>query len=725
MYKKLTTSLSHCVVSALLLSSVSFGFARFDEGMFTPDQIATLNLKKKGLKIRPEEIYNPAGGGLTDAVIRLSIGCTAEFVSPVGLILTNHHCGFDALVSASTPGNDLVENGFKADNRSGEIPAKGYSVFITQRVEDVTAKVRAGTDSLSGDALTAALKKNTDELQAAEQSKAPKGSTIRIQMLNNGFFHYLYQTMQIKDIRVVYAPPRNIGVFGGDPDNFEWTRHTGDFTFLRAYTAPDGSSADYSPSNIPYKANRFLTMNIGGLKENDFVFVLGYPGGTTRYRESQSIEFARDANFPFLASWLDARSRALRLIGESDEKKRIELQSEIANFDNARKVYDGGQWRLRRAGVVEKRKAEEARFAAWVAADPERQRKYGTVLSELAAVSAESNRFAKRDVIVRRIPDATMPMFRAIVQAVSEGKMLSETERADKLAELNAALKDRDRVYEREMLKYFLKAFADLPEGQKFEGAENLFKSLEGSGRRAAEAAFAETVADGTYWTPETVAALYGPQTMDFRPERDNVRGFATALAQEKAASNGRAAAFASKIDRLRLLYQQGLSEMRGIRPYPDANSTLRFSFGNIKGYSPRESEFRTPFTTIKGMIEKDTGIRPFDMPQKLKDLQAARDFGRFGEGDSVVVNFLSTNDIIGGNSGSPILNGNGEQVGLCFDGNYEGLGNDFFYDPEANRTISVDIRFVLFVTEKFGGAGWILNEMKIVGGPKVRGATN
>lgn len=716
-FRKSATSI--VLVFAVMVSSVSFALARFDEGMYTPDRIATLDLKKRGLKIRPEEIYNPNGGGLSEAVVRLSVGCTAEFVSPEGLILTNHHCGFDALVSASTPSNDIVENGFRTDSRAGEIQAKGYSVFITERVSDVTAQIRQGTDGLAGEALAAAFKKNIDTLQASEQAKAPAGSTIRIQTLNNGYFHYLYQTKQIKDVRVVYAPPRNIGVFGGDPDNFEWTRHTGDFTFLRAYVAPDGSAAEFSPNNVPYKPKRFLTMNIGGLKDNDFVFVLGYPGGTTRYRESQSIEYARDVNFPFLWNWLNARSAALRLIGQGDEAKRIEFQSDIANFDNSRKVYQGGEWRIRQANVVEQRRAEEERFAKWIAADPARQQKYGTVLQDLVAASADSNKLARLDVLVRRIPDATMPVLRQIFAAANNSKPLSDAERAAKVAEIRDSFKDREPIYEREMIKFFLKAFSELPEGQKFEGAENLFGKLQGAARRDAEEKFAANIAQGAFWTPENIAALYGPRTMDYRPDRDDPIAFAVSLGKARNAANARATEFASKIDRLRLIYQQGLAEMRGITPYPDANSTLRFTFGNIKGYSPREAEFRTPFTTIKGMMEKDTGVNPFDMPQKLKDLHAAKDFGRFGSGDSVVVNFISTNDIIGGNSGSPVLNGNGEQVGLVFDGNYEGLGNDMYYDPDFNRTISVDIRYVLFVTEKFGNAGWILNEMKIVGGPK------
>lgn len=710
---------------AMCLSTFSFSFAAPapDEGMYTPEQIAKLGLAKRGLKIKPIDIYNPAGGGLTDAVIRLSIGCTAEFVSPDGLILTNHHCGFDALVSASTPDRDLVEKGFKADNRAGEISAKGYSIFVTNRVQDVTAKVRGGTEALTGDALAAALKTNADELQAAEQEKAPAGSTIRIQALNSGFFYYLYQTSQIKDVRVVYAPPRNIGVFGGDPDNFEWTRHTGDFTFLRAYTAPDGSSAEYSPNNVPLKPRKYLTMNIGGLKENDFVFVLGYPGGTTRYRESWSIEYARDANFPFLAKWLDALSQSLKQIGAADDEKRIAFQSDIANFDNSRKVFGGGAFRLRRAGVVQQRQEEERRLAAWIAQNPARQQKYGTVLSELKALSEESNAAAKRDVIIRRFPDPnSMPVFVQIVTAataVKQGKKLTSAERDVKRAEIAEALKDREPSHEREMLKFFFKAFDDLPAGQRFAAADQKFGGKTGKARRDAEAAFAAEIADGELVSSNKIDDIYEMSWQEIQKKHPFVAG----LVDERTALAGRTAKFGGSIDRLRLAYMQAMTQMKGVAtPYPDANSTLRFSYGNVKGYSPREAETLTPFTTLKGMIEKDTGENPFDAPQKLIDLQESRDFGRYGSGDSVVLNFLSTTDIIGGNSGSPILNGNGEQVGLCFDGNYEGLGNDFYYDPNYNRTISVDIRYVLFVTEKFGNAKWIVDEMRVVGAPRGRG---
>ncbi len=723
MRTKNTLTFSFILTVSILMSSVMPASA-FDEGMFTPDQIASLPLKKLGSKLRAEEIYNSAGGGLSEAIVRLSWptgGCTGEFVSPEGLILTNHHCGFDGVVTASTTEKDLIETGFKADNRAGEFPAKGYSITITERVEDVTAKVKTGTEGLSGDALNSALTKNAATLQSVEQTKAPAGTTIRIQMLNNGYYFYLYQTRQIKDIRVVYVPPRNIGVFGGDPDNFEWTRHTGDYSFLRAYVAADGTPAEYAANNVPYKPKKFLTISLNGLKENDFVMVLGYPGSTTRYREASSIQYARDASYPFLAGWLRARSDALKMIGETDEEKRIELQSDIASFDNAFKVYDGGALRLKLANVVEQRQAEEAQFTKWIAQNPERQKKYGHVLSEIAALTGESNKFAKRDVIVARIPEPGMGVFNQIYAAANQKKALSDQERQAKYDEIQKALADRETIYEREMLKFFLRSFAELPAGQKFDWAEQYFKDK--GNRKAAEAKFATDIAEGKYWNAETLAALYGPQTMEYRPERDDPRAFAIALAKEKEAAATRAAAFGSKIGPLRLLYEQGIAEMTGKVHYPDANSSLRFSYGYIKGYSPREAEFRTPFTTMKGMLEKDTGVNPFDMPPKLKELQAAKDFGRYGEGDSVVVNFLSTNDIIGGNSGSPVLNANGEQVGIVFDGNYEGLGNGFFYDPNRNRTISVDIRFVLFVTEKFGNAKWVVDEIKVAGQSKVAAA--
>ena len=542
--------------------------------------------------------------------------------------------------------------------------------------------------------------------------------------LYQGGLYHLYRYKKYTDVRLVFAPEFDVAFFGGDPDNFQWTRHTGDFTFLRAYTAPDGSAAEYSPTNVPFKPKKHLTINIGGLKENDFVFVLGYPGGTTRYRESWSIEYARDANFPFLERWLRALADTLRQIGSTDEEKRVELQSDIANFDNSRTVYGGGALRLRRANVLRQQQEEEARLAKWIGQDPSRQRRYGNLLSELQAASEESNAAAKRDVIVRRFPDPySMPVLGQIVAAataVKQGKKLSAEDKTKLLAQIKQAFAEREPVYEREMIKFFFREFDALPAGQRFDAYDKLVAGKTGQAKRNAESEFADKASTGTFTAPEKLVELYDLSWAEFETQHP----FVAALVDERAALAGRTAKFGSNIDQLRLLYTEAITQMNGIAtPYPDANSTLRFSYGNVKGYAPREAEIRFPFTTVKGMLEKDTGVNPFDAPQKMRDLQNAKDFGRYGEGDSVVLNFLSTADIIGGNSGSPVLNGNGEQVGLVFDGNYEGLGNDFYYDPDFNRTISVDIRYVLFVTEKFGNAKWVVDEMTVVGGTKARAA--
>lgn len=721
---------SFILLAAIVLSSVS-SLAAFDEGMFAPNQIASLNLRQKGLKIKPTDIYDPTSANdISEAVISLSVGCTAEFVSPQGLILTNHHCGFDALVSASSPGKDYGKDGYTATSVANELPAKGYSLSITNRVEDVTARVKQGTENLSGDALAQAIKANTEKIVAAEKARLGEGSNVEIRPVNSGVYYYLYGTTQIKDVRVVYAPPQMIGFYGGDPDNFEWSRHTGDFTFLRAYVAPDGKAAEYSPNNVPYKPKRFLTISLDGVKENDFTFVMGYPGGTTRFRESQFVDYSQKVNFPFLAGYLTAWGDALREVGETDEAKRVALQGEIANIDNGRKLYEGGVTALTRSNFVETRRAEETRFAQWVNQNPQRKAKYGEVLANLDRLSKDFYAAGARDRLLRTFPKAAQqpvsgyaPVYGEILDAVAAvrgGRKLDDATRT----EIENAYKSREPVLERAMLRYFLKAASELPAGQKFEAVESVFGRYQGKARRDAEEKFINSIlTDNDFDSAGDIADLYEQSFGDLQRKYPDLVKIAAAHVEARSEYGQRAARYNADIDRLRVLYQQGMMEMKGGVAYPDANFTQRFTYGYVKGYTPREAVIYTPFTTLKGVIEKDTGVFPFDVPEKLKELQKSRDFGRYGVGDSVPVNFLATTDIIGGNSGSPIMNANGEQVGIIFDGNYEGLGNDIFFDANYGRSIAVDIRYVLFVTEKFAGAGWILKEMNIKGGAKTKAA--
>ena len=722
------------LISAMFLSSIAFALAIApEEGMFTPDQISRLPLKQKGLKIKPSDIYNPNGVGLSDAIMRVNIASggfgTGEFVSPKGLILTNHHVAFDALVSASTPEKDYAKNGYKADSMNNELPAKGYTLLLTKRVENVTDKIRQGTANLSGEDFKKAVEKNIKDLEAGEQAKAAKTSTIRVQELNDGYFYYLYETTMIKDVRVVYAPPQSIGFFGGDPDNFEWTRHTGDFTFLRAYVAPDGTAAEYSQNNVPFTPKKFLTISLGGVDNEEFVMVLGYPGGTTRYRESQSIDYAQNVNFPFLAEYLQARSDALTQVGETDAEKKISLQDTIFSLNNSVKVFSGGRRAIVRGDVIAKKRAEESKFAAWVKADPKRQAKYADVLPKLRQISDEYYKTGARDRLLGIFPSSTAtPVFRQIYDAVvalKAGKKLTGEDGEKKRSEIKAVFAANEPIAEKELIKFFLRKTDELPDEQKFDQYQKQFGQMSAKERREAEAEFAESILeDDDFNSAEAVIKLYARSFKDVRDDDPKIVDFIIGLANERQQIGVRSTKFNSEIERLRLLYQQGLAEMKGTTPYPDANASLRFTYGEVKGYSPREAVIYTPFTTLKGVIDKDTGIAPFDVPEKLKELQNTRNFGKFGVGDSVPVNFLATTDIIGGNSGSPILNGYGEQIGIVFDGNYEGLGNDIFYNPNYGRTIAVDIRYVLFVTEKFGNAGWILDEMTIKGGnAKAKGA--
>ncbi len=716
MFKKFNNIAAFLMMSAMLFSTFSTAFAAPEEGMYTPDQISQLDLQRKGLKIKPSDIYNPNGIDISDAVVRLSIGCTAEFVSPKGLILTNHHCGYDALVSASTPAQNYASIGYRAASQTDELPAKDYKVFITKRVENVTAKITKGAEKLSGDPYAAMIKKNTEALQNEEDAKIDKKTTtIRIQPLNDGFYYFLYETMALNDVRVVYAPPKEIGIYGGDPDNFEWTRHTGDFTFLRAYVAPDGSPAAYSPTNVPYNPKKHLTISLNGLDEKDFVFVLGYPGSTQRYRESATVDYGQNVNSEFLAGYLRALSDAVNKVRAESEEKFVSLASEIASIDNGRKLYEGGVTALNRADAAAKRKAEEEKFAAWISATPQRRAEYGELLPNLKRVSDIYYATAARDRVLRTFPSAAYtPVFKQfydLVVATRDNTKLTD----EKRAEITKSFTDREPVIEVEMIKFFLKSMAELPENQKLPVIENLFSRYKGKERRAAEESLAEEIAQNEKSdTADEIIKLYGKSVKDLKERAPRAVDLILAIADEREKSIVRNNNFNAEIGQYRRLYQKGMAEMKRGVLYPDANSTLRFTYGKVEGYSPREAVFYTPFTTIEGMIEKETGEYPFLVPQKLKTLYQNKDFGRYGENGHMPVNYLASTDIIGGNSGSPMMNANGEQVGLVFDGNYEGLGNDLYYNPNYGRTIAVDIRYVLFVTEKFGDAKWIVDEMTI-----------
>lgn len=691
---------------AALVSTTPFFTVRADEGMFTMDKVASLPLAKRGLKIKPIEIYNPAGGGISEAVPRLSIGCSSEFVSPDGLILTNHHCGFDALVAASTPAKNYGEDGYRAGSRAEELPAKGYSIDIPLKEEDVTARVLTGINADDPQAVA----KRVEDIQKEEQAKAGADIKVQIMPLNSGIYYYQFNYQTIRDIRIVYAPPKNIGFYGGDPDNFEWTRHCGDFTFMRAYVGPDGKSADYSPNNVPFKPKRFLTVSASGLKENDLTMIIGYPGGTNRYRESYSVAYNQDVNKPFTVDVLRARIEALEALSRDNEAKRVKLQSEIFQLANTVKAEDGGVAAMRRAGLVKQRQDEEAKLTQWIEADPARKAKYGEALPHLKATYEEFGKYAWKDMVVRNILQLGGVQF--VIAAVG-GRIAKED-----LKEAIPEIAGGESSVDREVLKFLLRRAAALPAGQKIAAVEKRFGALTGDARVRAEDEFARKALENEKLTTEKGLNELLESTPDqMRIAISPLSEFIGELMPDIAAVQGHQQALNVSVAKYRQPFIRAKAEMKNTTFYPDANFTQRFTYGEVKGYLPKESVTYGPFTTLNGVFEKDTGREPFNAPAKLRELWEKKDYGQYAVNGSVPVDFLTTNDIIGGNSGSPVLNGSGEQVGIAFDGNYEGLGNDFFFNPALGRTIIVDIRYVLFLTDKFGDAGWILKEMTIKGG--------
>src|ERR1700738_3394854 len=376
-----------------------------DEGMFLPDTINQLPLKKlqqRGLKVPITDIYNPNGPSIKDAIVIVD-GGTGEFLSPEGLLLTNHHVAFDALVAASDPSKDYASNGYLAKNRGEELPAKNYTVQITQELKDVTADVLAGlTDATPQQERNAAITSKSRAIEAAN-AKPAEGISGRVLPLNEGLSYYLFTYLELRDVRIVYSPPKNIGFFGGDPDNFEWPRHCGDFTFMRAYVGTDGKPADYSTSNVPYKPKKFLSISMGGVKENDFVMVMGYPGSTRRYRESYSVVYNQDIVMPFFIDTFHKQIEVLEEAGKSDRALQIKLQSRIFDIANTLKDFEGSVLAMRRAGIVDQKRTSEAAFTRWVNENPDRQKQYAGVLPALQKAYEELNRNQPLDNLIQQM----------------------------------------------------------------------------------------------------------------------------------------------------------------------------------------------------------------------------------------------------------------------------------------------------------------------------------
>lgn len=704
-------------VIASLISTTVFA----EEGMWLMSQLQQLDLQSKGLKIDIDDIYNPDKPCITDAIVWLG-GCSASFVSPEGLLLTNHHCAFGALQRASSQGRDYITDGFLAKNRSEEIEAKGSYAYILQETKDVTEEVlksAKGVDDLvqKDRKITAKITQMTEKIEGDREDMHAV-----VASMYEGKQYILFVYKKYQDVRLVYAPPASIGNYGGDIDNWMWPRHTGDFTYMRVYQAPDGSGAKYSPDNVPVNPKNYLRISTAPLKEGDFTFIIGFPGSTTRWRTSSSVNWNLSYAYP---STIENYQELIDLMAEltlNSEEGRIRVANLDKGLNNTMKNYQGNVDGMTKSNFLQKKMDFEQELMTFIAGDPKLEKQYGDVLGQICGLYDELAKTRDKDAVLDMFGFRGLTLMSIAKQAYDVAR---EREKPKDQREPDFSEKDVketiDRLYlkyygyyepvDKAMLKRVLEKSLNLPDEQTIAILKNMFKD-DGAIDHFVENAYDKArLADLDY-----AKLLFKKTSKELENLGDPLISLATALYPEFEALKDRRRVFNAQIKELRKSYLEALLAWKDGQIYPDANSTMRFTYGRIAGYQPADAVWYSPFTTLKGVIEKNTGVEPFDAPAKLVASYQTGDLGRWIDPSlkDVPVNFLHVCDITGGNSGSAVMNARGELIGLAFDGNYESLTSDWQYDSDLQRTISVDIRYVLFLTDKIAGADYLLQEMGV-----------
>ena len=701
------------ILAILICTLLIVPLASADEGMYPISEIHKLDLKGAGLEMAFKDLYNPDGISLIDGIVNIS-GCTGSFVSADGLIITNHHCAYRAINAASTKENDFLQDGFIAKDRTQEIQAKGYVVRITESYKDVSKDVLSVVKKNMGNAQrTQAIQKKIKAIVARAEKKYP-GKRAAVSEMFPGKTYVLFIYTNLRDIRLVYAPPRSIGNFGGDIDNWEWPRHTGDFSFMRAYVGKDGQPAAFSKDNIPYTPKRVLKVQPKGISEEDFVFILGYPGRTYRNQTSHYIDFQEKVRMPWVVDYYQWQIKAMEEIGKDDRAVALKHLSRIKGLANTEKNYRGKILGLGRLKLADQKRAEEAELQQFIDADPKRKKQYGHLLEEMGEIYAEQNQTAARDLVLAYFNRSCTPL--AVAGLLYEASL----ERPKKDMDRKPGYMDRnwrrttqrrllglDSYYEatdKMLFKDILKKAAALPQDQQLEALASLADQVDamyGATKLTDKAFVAQLLKDPV----EAVKTLDDP-FLDLAKSLHPVF-----KAQQEAGEEAK-----GRRDKLFALLLDAKREWKGDTFLPDANSTLRFTYGRIRGYSPRDAVYMSPLTTVEGVLEKTTGVEPFDPPQKILDLIKAKDYGQFAEAKtgSVPTAMLYNMDTTGGNSGSPIFNARGELVGVNFDRAFEATINDYAWSESYSRSIGVDIRYVLWIVQKFGNATHLLTEMGV-----------
>lgn len=692
-----------------------------DEGMFPISEINKLELQEKGLEIPPLDIYNPDGISLIDGIVKVG-GCTGSFVSFQGLILTNHHCAYGVTQAASTADHDYIREGFIAQSFQEEIEAKGMTARITDSYRDVSDAVLSVVKEGMGLAdRTKAIDKKINEIVADVEKENP-GKRAEIAEMFPGKTYVLFIYTYLKDIRLVYVPPRSIGEFGGETDNWMWPRHTGDFSFLRAYVAPDGSSAEYSKENVPYRPRKFLKLNPDGVDEDDFVFILGYPGRTYRHQPSFYLAFEEDFRMPYVADWYQWQIQKMEQMGAGDRAVAIKHLARIKGLSNTMKNYRGKLQGMRRLELVNRVRKQEEKLQSFIQADPERRENYGTTLEEIGRIYDDIRASAERELVMTYLRSSVnMLRFAMTIYEASVERKKPDLDRESAYMDRNfdrtkksllLTLQNYHEPTDRMILKELLSRASHLPGSQRIATLDRLL----GRGEDRLEAFIAEAFSKSRLADEGKIEEYFELETKELEALPDPFMRLMTAMYPEYCELRDAGKARKGALDPLLARLLEVKEKFMAQDFIPDANSTLRLTFGRIRGYRPADAVFYRPLTTAEGVVQKSTGMEPFDTPGELLNLIEERDFGRFAHKglNSVPVCMLYDMDTTGGNSGSPVLDSHGRMVGINFDRAYEATINDYAWSSDYSRSIAVDIRYVLWVTEKFGKVVHLLNEMGI-----------
>lgn len=732
------------IVLFFLFASIGKTYA--DEGMWLPMFVERLNyvdMQKAGLQLTAEEIYSVNNASLKDAIVGLSNGptpsgyfCTGEIVSDQGLLFTNHHCGYDNIQKHSTIEHDYLTDGFWAASLAEELPNPDLSVSFLIKMADVTDSVMAMVnDSMSSQDRSAAIRKKTAELRTAWSEEGKYNVVVKSFFEGNEYYLFVYEVFT--DVRLVGAPPSAVGKFGGDTDNWMWPRHTGDFSIFRVYTGPDGRPAEYSTENIPLKPKHHLPVSLDGVKKDDFTMIWGFPGSTDRYLTSFGVDFNIEKQFPAIIELFGDKLAAWKEYMDADQQVKIQYASKYAGVANTWKYLIGQTRGLKRLDVKGQKEFLENDFSQWTAADQEREKRYGDVLSTMksgyeqmsttiepmlynnlaglggAEIIGFALDFSSLTELLKPIDKKELPKDKDLAN-----KMIADrqVELDALIAELKEAAAEHFKNYyapaDQHVLQVMIEKYSKkIPgEAQVEEVKEMLAKS------KGSYADFAAMVFEKSIFTSQdkVEAFLAKPNAKQLQkdPAMQLANGF---MAKTMEVAGGFRAAQAS-LSTAKRLFVDGLRKMQPDKVfYPDANSTMRMTYGSVQDYIPADAIHYEYFTTEKGILEKeDPSNDEFIVPEYLKSLIEKKDFGPYGEDGKLVVCFLSTNDITGGNSGSPIINGKGELIGIAFDGNWEAMSGDIAFEPALQRTINVDIRYVLFIIDKYAGATRLIDELTI-----------